>query len=71
MAKRARKLIWTVKTSDENYPGRNETWLLEGASAAVVEVKALKKASQYETMPDEEPCKPYIQSIELVGELQG
>jgi hypothetical protein len=71
MAKRTKQTIWTVKTGDLNYSGNGSTFLLEGQTAAEVEAKALKLAKQYDLLPGEKPNKPYIRSIELVGELDG
>jgi hypothetical protein len=71
MAKRTKQTIWTVKTGDLNYSGNGDTFLLEGQTAAAVGAKALKLAKRDDLMPDEKPCKPYIRSIELVGELDG
>lgn len=68
MAKR--KTVWKVETGDENFRGANNKFLLEGATAAVVESKALKLAVM-DTARGEAKSKPFVRSIELVGEIDG
>jgi hypothetical protein len=66
-----RLTIWRVNTADENYSVHNSKYLVSGRSAAEAERKAINLAKadeDYQVRGDAKP-KPYVTSIELVGEL--
>ena len=65
------KMVWRVNVDSETYPGEHDSYLLRGKSAAIVEKIALgmSKERDKDLVKGDKPTKPYIRSIDFLGEL--
>lgn len=68
--KKSNKMVWRVVIADENYTS-TDTFLMLGRDASAVEKRGIAKVKEGDKYleKNERKHKPYVRSIERVGEL--